>query len=237
MARWNQSLTITIGLAALSLAALLLVPPIAQDQLYHGFADQRTLFGVPHFWNVVSNVPFVLVGAAGLTRFREATARILFLGIFLTGFGSTYYHLAPSDGALFWDRLPMTMGFMALLAGAIGERTNLRTELLVLGPLLAIGLLSLLVWQWTDDLRLYGWVQFFPIVAIPLLLWLRPVHSGVAWLLGAGLVYVAAKAFELTDAGVYSALGLSGHTLKHLVAGLSCWMLLCYFTVRRPLAA
>jgi hypothetical protein len=28
---------------------------IQQDQLYHVFADQRTLLGIPHFWNVVSN--------------------------------------------------------------------------------------------------------------------------------------------------------------------------------------
>ena len=39
---------------------------IPQNPAYHQFADQRTLLGVPHFWNVVSNFIFVLVGVMGL---------------------------------------------------------------------------------------------------------------------------------------------------------------------------
>src|SRR5262249_3910282 len=116
-----------LGLMAASLAALLLVPPIVQSQSYHQFADQRTLLGVPNFWNVVSNLPFIAVGAAGLARFNRHPATIaLFLGIFLTGFGSSYYHWNPNDGTLFWDRLPMTLFFMAILAGAIEERVSER---------------------------------------------------------------------------------------------------------------
>jgi hypothetical protein len=38
-----------LGLAAASLAGLLLLPPILQDQSYHQFADQRTFFGVRNF--------------------------------------------------------------------------------------------------------------------------------------------------------------------------------------------
>ena len=72
---------------------MLLVPPITQDQSYHQFADQRTPFGIPNFWNVISNLPFIAVGAAGLRRFHHDPATVvLFLGIFLTGFGSSYYH-------------------------------------------------------------------------------------------------------------------------------------------------
>ena len=48
------------GLGIVSLIGLGFLPPIAQDPLYHAFADQRALLGVPHFWNVVSNLPFVL---------------------------------------------------------------------------------------------------------------------------------------------------------------------------------
>jgi hypothetical protein len=55
-----------LGLMAASLAILPLLPPIPQDPSYHQFADQRTLLGIPNFWNVVSNLPFVLVGAIGL---------------------------------------------------------------------------------------------------------------------------------------------------------------------------
>src|SRR3990170_5032354 len=83
------------GLAAVSLLGLLLVPPIPQSQIYHGFADQRTLYGIPNFWNVVSNLPFILVGALGLWQVRrDLSASIFFLGVFLTGFTSSYYHSA-----------------------------------------------------------------------------------------------------------------------------------------------
>src|SRR5262249_43084125 len=105
-----------------SLLGLFLLPPIVQNQNYHDFADQRTLFGIPNFWNVVSNIPFIGIGAVGLWQFgRSQATMLLFLGIFLTGFGSTYYHFEPSDQTLFWDRLPMAIGFMAIFAIVIEE--------------------------------------------------------------------------------------------------------------------
>ena len=95
-----------------SLVGLLLLPPISQDQNYHDFADQRTVLGIPHFWNVVSNLPFIAVGVAGIRSSRRNPAIfVLFLGILMTGFGSSYYHLDPNDYTLFWDRLPMSIGF------------------------------------------------------------------------------------------------------------------------------
>lgn len=225
------------GLAIVSLIGVALLPPIPQDQAYHGFADQRTLLGVPHFWNVVSNLPFILIGAVGLMRFRDATTAALFAGIFLTGLGSSYYHLAPNDSTLLWDRLPMTIGFMALLAGAIGERTNGRLGVILLGPLLAAGVLSLLVWWWTGDLRFYAWVQFYPCIALPILYWLFPTTTGTAWLITAAALYFLAKLLEYLDGHIYSAVGpLSGHTLKHLAAAAACYAILRHFSDRRPLA-
>jgi len=126
-----------------------------QDQAYHQFADQRELFGIPNFWNVVSNLPFVAVGAVGLLRFhRDVTTTVLFAGIFLTGFGSSYYHLDPNDSTLFWDRLPMTICFAAILSAVVEERVDAKAGAMLLRPLLAIGIFSLLLWRWTDDLRL-----------------------------------------------------------------------------------
>src|SRR5215472_17342126 len=110
-------LFVLAGLTAISLTGLALLPKIPQDQAYHLFADQRTLIGIPNFWNVVSNIPFVAVGALGLARYRNNIATIvLFLGVFMTGIGSAYYHWAPSDGTLFWDRLPMTVAFAAIFS-------------------------------------------------------------------------------------------------------------------------
>ena len=226
------------GLGIASIAVLAAVPPITQGQHYHAFADNRPLLGIPNFWNVVSNLPFVVVGAAGLVRHRrEATPAALFFGILLTGFGSSYYHLAPNDGTLFWDRLPMTIGFMALLAAALGERFGQATGNLALWPLLTFGAVSLIWWSWTGDLKPYLWVQFYPCLVLPILYWWFPVMTGAPILILAAALYGLSKVLESFDLTVY-ALGeiVSGHTLKHLAAAASCFALLQYFRQRRPLA-
>src|ERR1700751_4030270 len=123
----NLPVLVFFGLMAPSLGGLLLLPPIPQDQSYHQFADQRTILGIPNFWNVVSNLPFLAVGAAGLRRFRNDPATgVFFLGVFLTGVGSSYYQWDPNDSTLFWARLPMTLSFSAILALGVEERVNAR---------------------------------------------------------------------------------------------------------------
>jgi hypothetical protein len=239
MIKFSLPVVVLLGLMSASLAGLLLLPPIPQDQSYHQFADQRALFGIPNFWNVVSNLPFLAVGAAGLWRFRNDPATIvLFLGIFLTGIGSSYYHWNPNDRTLFWDRLPMTLAFAAILALVVAERVNTRAGAILLWPALAIGLFSLLVWLWTDDLRLYFWVQFFPGLALLLLFLLYPpMYTGTYyWIIAVGL-YTLAKVFEFSDHAIFSAgYLLSGHTLKHLSAAAACFAILRYFETRRPIA-
>jgi hypothetical protein len=237
--RGNMPIAIMIAAMALSLAIVMLfVPVIPQSQSYHAFADQRTLLGIPNFWNVISNVPFVVIGAIGWLRYRDDPATfVLFTGICLTGFGSAYYHWNPTDDTLFWDRLPMTLGFMAILAGIAAERIDARAGALLLWPLLGFGLFSLLWWRWHDDLRLYAWAQFFPILALPVLFWLFPAKytNAIYWLIAAAC-YTVAKAFEFSDAAIYS-VGemLSGHTLKHLAAAVACWAILRYFQTRKAL--
>jgi hypothetical protein len=224
------------ALTAASLAGLLLLPPIAQDQSYHQFADQRTIFGIPNFWNVVSNFPFLVVGGVGLRRFRGGLASVVFfLGVFLTGLGSSYYHWDPNDNTLFWDRLPMTMSFAAILALVVEERVSARAGAVLLWPALAVGVLSLLLWRWTDDLRLYFWVQFFPALAVILLFSLYPPkYTGTFYWIAAAGLYALAKLFEFTDEAIYSAgCILSGHTLKHLAAAAACFATLRYFQVRQ----
>lgn len=239
MAKRNGPLLIFLGLMGASLAALLLFPPFLQDQGYHRFADARALFGIPNVWNVVSNLPFIVVGAVGLARCRDDAATVvIFFGIFLTGFGSSYYHWSPSDDTLFWDRLPMALAFMAILANVVAERVNAKAGAILLWPLLALGVFSLLVWRWNGDLRLYGWVQFFPLAALPLmLLLLPPKYTGAHYWIVAAAVYALAKVLEHFDAAIYS-IGhvVSGHTLKHLVAATACLVVLRYFQTRRLIA-
>jgi hypothetical protein len=234
----DRPVPVLYGLMIVTLVALLPLPPLLQDQSYHQFADQRELFGVPNFWNVASNLPFIAVGAIGLAQIRrDATTFVLFAGIFLTGFGSSYYHLDPNDDTLFWDRLPMTLCFAAILAAVVEERVDAKAGAMLLRPLLAIGIFSLLLWRWTDDLRLYAWAQFFPFLALVLILSLFPAkYTGTSYWVSAAALYALAKLLEYYDHEVYSFGGiLSGHTLKHLAAAAACFAILKLFQVRRPL--
>jgi hypothetical protein len=235
----RNPLLILFGLMVASLAGLLLLAPIPQDQAYHQFADRRTLFGIPNFWNVVSNIPFIVVGAAGLWKLRRDPATVvLFTGIFLTGFGSAYYHWNPSDRSLFWDRLPMTLSFMAILSVVVQERVNARVGAILLWPSLAVALFRLLLWRWTDDLRLYAWVQFFPYFALLLLILVfPPKYTGTSYWIIAAVLYALAKLLEFYDEEVYSVGSiLSGHTVKHFAAAAACFAILRYYQTRQPLS-
>lgn len=217
---------------------MLFVDPIAQDPNYHQFADARAFFGIPNFANVISNILFVAFGGIGLAKISFSSTVIflpplkkmywfLFLGIFLTGFGSAYYHWNPSNGSLVWDRLPMAIAFMALFSIIIGEQIGQDLAQKVFGPLLIFGVFSIAYWFFTEqkgmgDLRIYVLVQFLPIMLIPLLILLysSPYNNSTAiWL--AILMYALAKVFELSDAFIYElGLGFSGHSVKHIFAAL-----------------
>ena len=230
----KRRVIILLVLMIASLLGLLLLPPVPQNQNYHDFADQWAFLGIPNFWNVVSNFPFVVIGAAGLWQGRRDPAIVvLFLGILLTGFGSAYYHLDPDDRSLFWDRLPMAI--LLLHTMQVGARAGA----ILLWPLVAIGVFSLLLWRWTGDLRLYGWVQFFPCVVVPFLFLLfRPKYTGTSYWLVAAAFYALAKVFEFYDEKIYSFGSIvSGHTLKHFAAAAACFTILMYFRARWPVSA
>jgi len=199
----------------IGIAVFVFVRPITQDELYHSFADQRTLLGIPNFWNVVSNLPFAIVGILGLRSARDLASRLLFAGVLLTAFGSAYYHWQPDTQRLLWDRLPMTIVFMSLFAIVAGRR--------LLFPLLCLGIASVIWWRISGDLRLYVLVQFVPMVMIPVLLLTTRVKPGLWAVLG---FYALAKVAEAGDAALYSVLPLSGHTWKHLLAALATYYIL-----------
>ena len=97
---------------------------------------------------------------------------------------------------------------------------------------------SLLLWRWTDDLRLYAWVQFFPFLALLLLLLLfPPKYTGSFYWLIAAALYALAKLFELYDRAVHASFILSGHTIKHLLGAAACFAILRYFQTRQPIAS
>lgn len=239
------SIIIVTILTGIAVACL---PAIPQAAHFHDFADQRRWWGVPNVLNVISNVAFVLGGMAGIaflwrrtdSLFPQAPWLVFFVGAVLTGIGSAYYHYAPDNARLVWDRLPMTLVFMSLLAAIIAERISTKGGLLLLCPLLLLGVGSVLYWHFTEqmgqgDLRLYGFVQFYPILLIPAILWLFPArftHSH--YLVGMIGLYVLAKISERFD-GELLALGhlISGHTVKHLIASLPIWFVLQMLRTRK----
>jgi hypothetical protein len=243
-------LAVLLTVTAVTAAVVLRMDPIPQDPAYHQFADTRPWLGIPNFQNVASNLPFLIVGLIGLTRLRRLSGEIdvgekaawifLFLGIALTAFGSSWYHLAPSNATLVWDRLPMTLGFMGFFAGVIGERISQRAYRLLLWPLAGVGVASVLYWyaseiQGQGDLRLYALVQFFPLLLIPLIMaFYRPRYSHGSLLFAALGFYASAKAFEHWDRPIFDATRgiVAGHALKHLAATVACWVLVRMFSVR-----
>ena len=204
------------------LLAFVFVSPIPQNETYHSFVDRRTILGIPNFWNVISNLPFAVAGIAGLLAFRDAASRLLFAGILLTTFGSAYYHWEPTTAHLVWDRLPMTIAFMSMLALILGFSYGEEVGRRLLLPLVAVGLASVLWWYVDGDLRLYALVQFGSIAMILIALVCFEVPAaGELWI--ALLLYALAKVAEAGDRQIYGAIPLSGHTIKHLLAGLSTW--------------
>ena len=236
-----------IAFTVLSAAAAFLLPAIPQPASYHDFADQRLMLDVANFLDVTSNVGFLLVGAAGLavvarrrTQFIVAAERVpyavFFVGLLLTAAGSAYYHLVPDNERLFWDRLPMTVAFMSLVAAQIVDRVNVRAGLALLVPMLLVGMASVLYWRATEragagNLVPYGILQAYAVMILVMMTWLYPSRytrgGDIYWVFAA---YVAAKVVEYFDAEIFAVGNLvSGHTLKHLIAagaGFVVWRML-----------
>ena len=230
--------------SAISLAAMFLLDPIPQDLSYHAFADSRSLLGIPNSLNVLSNIPFLLVGVYGLyslanierSKWHPAWV-VLFIGVLLVGFGSSFYHLSPNSGSLVWDRLPMTVGFMGLFVALLSEFSGLKLGSVSLASAVTIGIGSVVYWAVADDLRFYAWVQFMPLAVVVILLLTYSSRFTHSWLLGLALVfYIVAKLAEHFDSTIYSTLGqsMSGHAFKHLFAAAGCYILLLFLKGRKP---
>jgi hypothetical protein len=243
---------------AVLIVVILLIPPIPQSESYHLFADTRAFGGVPNGLDVASNAFFLIVGLLGMRfvlsdhsaarsarRFLDPRERwpyfVFFMGVALTAFGSSFYHLHPDDARLVWDRLPMTLGFMSLLAATLNERISVRTGTLSLVPLLIFGIASVLYWNVTSarghgDLRPYVLAQFGSLLVLLLLIALCPPHytrgSDVFVSL---LIYALAKVFEAADRPIFDLGGIvSGHTLKHITAAVSAYWILRMLKLRTP---
>jgi predicted membrane channel-forming protein YqfA (hemolysin III family) len=237
---WRVGLLVAVALTAGVVAVLL--PPIRQDPTYHDFADRRAILGVPSGLNVLSNVGFVLAGVWALARVGRATlppweraAGFVFaFGLLLTGLGSAWYHAAPSNATLVWDRLPLSALFPTVFAVVIGDRLSVAAGRALLAPLVLGAVASVMWWHLTDDLRPYAVAQFLPMLLIPLMLVLSPGRRPVAPLVAGVAIYAVSKLAEVTDRGIFALNGtLSGHTLKHFLAALAAGLIVVWLAPRR----
>ncbi|MGZ4039244.1 MAG: ceramidase domain-containing protein [Bacteroidia bacterium] len=226
---------ILILITLLAISVIMLAKPIAQDLSYHAFADARSFFGINNFGNVISNLPFLIAACLGLyylssqqvklSREQKMISGIFFFGMFITSFGSAWYHYNPNNNTLVYDRGSMTIAFMAFFCYAIGIYHNEKIALKLLVPLILLGIGSVYYWHLTElsghgDLRPYGLVQFLPMVLILVMLILsKGKKEHTPYILIIALCYAVAKVCEAADIPIYKTSGfVSGHTLKHLIA-------------------
>jgi hypothetical protein len=255
----RASTSLLLVLTIVVASAFYLLPPIPQPQAYHMFADRRSFEGIPNFGDVISNLPFAVIGICGLLflhrsgsgrrtgRFLDSRERwpyaLVFMGMLLTAFGSSYYHWSPNNARLVWDRLPMTIAFMAMGAAIIAERISLKAGLWLLPILLLVGMGSVLQWYLSEargagDLRFYAAVQTYSafVLLLALVFPKRYTHSSdLAVVVG---FYALAKALESLDKPIFAAGRMvSGHTLKHLAAAAAGYWILRMLQRRQPALA
>lgn len=230
----------TLSLGLLAAVGLFLAGPVAQPADYHAFVDSRAWRGLANAGNVLSNFAFIAAGLWGayVTWQRRAQTSVLektstlFIsaGLLLTSVGSSHYHLAPSNQALVWDRLPMTLVFAGVAGLVLARHAPAKFVAAAMAVVQAVALVGVAQWAHSEavgasDLRVYIWSQ-----AMPALVLLAVCAGGFArgrerrFYVGGLACYVLAKAAEGFDAQIFAitAHGLSGHTLKHLVAALAC---------------
>ena len=235
----NTRTILLLGITLLAIALALFLPAMPQPIAYHDFADKREAYGIENFLDVTSNLAFTLAGLAGLlavlrprTCFAGAAERwpylVFAVGVLLTGAGSCYYHLEPNNETLFWDRLPMTISFMSLIAAQIVERVDVRAGLLALVPMLLLGVATVVYWIVTERLGRgnvvpYVVLQAYSVIVLLKLAAMHPsryTHGNAIYAVFAG--YLLAKGFEHFDRQIFDLTGVvSGHTLKHLAAGVA----------------
>jgi hypothetical protein len=236
-------------LLALALASVLacLAPAVAQYANYHAFADQRTVWGLPYAMDVLSNLPFAVLGAWGLVRLRSVRtppsrrtgfaawvpcdaqrplAQLFFAGLILTALCSSYYHLQPNDVGLAVDRMGMLAAFAGLLGLAAADRISARAGFCTAAAVLALGPAAVGAWAASGNLLPWSVLQGGGMVLVvclalrkPLIgAWGVPLAAVIGW-------YALAKIFELGDHHILALTQgwVSGHTLKHLAAALAAW--------------
>lgn len=222
---------------------MLFSPVIVQPQEYYVFADNNMAFGLPHFGDFLSNISFLLVAIYMVFSFPSSAVAlkekysqstlilpIIMLGSFMVGFGSSIFHLNPTETSLILDRFPMTIVFTVVFFDllfslkVIEHKNPLRVIMLAIFA----AIMSLLYWKISimlgvEDLRPYVFVQFFPMLSLLFLTVFFYKKHDLRLIFLMFVLYVLAKIFEFYDAAIFELFGtyLSGHNIKHVLSGLA----------------
>ncbi|PSV49609.1 ceramidase domain-containing protein [Photobacterium indicum] len=251
LSSYHKKVTGLIVIAAVLTLAAIIFSPIKQSGNFYDYADQRMFFSIPNFWNVISNLPFLYVGLKGLQLFRQRSVAIepnivlqypfFFFAIMLTFFASSYYHLTPNDFTLMFDRIPITLAFIALYCIILTEFVSRDAGRWLFFPMIVYGFLSIVYWYITTlqngrgDMSAYVLIQVIPIIHFPIILYFfcsRFTHR--QYYLYALIAYVLSKWAESNDDEIYALLGgISGHSVKHVIAALGAYFIYIGFRERK----
>ncbi len=195
-------------------------------------ADNNSHFGIPNIWTVITTSGYAYLGAYGLIRrsqFPESyrtLGTIFAFAILGTGFGSSYFHYNPNPSTLFWDQLPMSIGFASFAGMVIADRVCVKTGRILGYLLTVVGPWS--VWNiyfGNGETFYYICLQFGTLLFALLVIALTRAAKMKTSLIFFGLIaYVVAKVLETYDGPIFDALGfISGHSLKHIAATIALW--------------
>mmetsp|Transcript_3706 Transcript_3706/g.5650 ORF Transcript_3706/g.5650 Transcript_3706/m.5650 type:complete len:318 (-) Transcript_3706:2338-3291(-) len=205
--------------------------------------NRKAGFVIPNFGDVMSNFVILIGGLSGTILLRlkdvgevdeirlwqlKVCLPIFFYSTIAISLGSTYYHWNPSNQTLVWDRLPMTVAFVSIFCYILEDYLEPGIGSSLLSPLIFIGVMSVLYWNWTDDLRLYALVQFLPLgVMTVLVMFCQSRYGGVMQHALALMLYALAKMCEDRDYEIWRTTKktISGHSLKHILAGMASVMI------------
>jgi len=214
--------------------AVIALGPITRGPEFHRYADGRTWLGIPHAGDVLSNLAFLLVAAWAMpaARARGVPGAVAACGgVAAIGLGSGIYHWAPSDPTLVLDWASIAVTLMLVVVAVGRDRIGPRAghALLAFAPLgaaLAVGW-----WVWTGgtsggDLAPYVAIQALGVGLPPLIALAAPGRIGAGWLVAAVGGFALARVLARHDAALLDAIGVSGHSLKHVAAAAAAGLAL-----------
>jgi hypothetical protein len=194
------------------------------------------------FVNVITSVPFVVTGVAGVLRSRCGLIRCapgLYFAVgfsfILVGLGSCFYHWSPSLNHLLWDRLPIALS-LAAIASAVTDIRWKGLGTVLLCPAIAVAVFAVLYWYETssrghEDIRPWAFVQVAAVIwiAAAALPAASPIDHAMRTILG---VYAGGRICEFFEQTIYRYAGFDlGHPIKHL---LLAWAALLILRALRP---